>query len=1167
MAEQRRKLVRLAVLEELRVSYGIKVKSGSCMEVAKQPGAVATESKIFGIPFHELPQSLVPEYGYIPSFLVDTCEYLEEHIHTEGLFRKSGSLVRLKALKGKLDQGENCLSAALPCDVAGLLKQFFRELPEPILPPHLQEGLFKAQQLGNEKKTATVLLSCLMADGTIEALRYFFSFLRSVSLRSNENRMDSSNLAVIFAPNLLHSNENEKMSASTEKKIRLQAAVVQTLIDHAAEIGQVPEFILEKLPAMLGVDAFQSTPSLWGHEGGENESPSECKKRRHRSVGVLSSVTPVVLTPSTKRKLPPDCSQGLSSKKRRSFKHSFAFELLPSSIFNSSSTPASVQFEASPSVSLESSQTSLSPSTGGENHLPSTGNRRSKRHASKKLYRAESGKTGCFSPKISRKEMVRRSLRLKFGLGKSNREMNIVSGCAVGNRLENIGRRLASQQGLESRIECGKRGVLFSPCINEKFPKKGSKNVSKSEENLLTPKCHDKVVHRMSWNSATVMHPQAINKNEGVLPGHPETGAVFSESVLMFGKPAVVPDEFKSTTVSKQDNSLELLLCEAESDSTAETLLKVKQAFSVSGSSHNLTGGTKSSFLDVAGKTLCLTGLSPEKELLAEKISENLASTKSGELPYQFNQSYAIDKQQSKKDEMKVLEKRNFKTSIEIELQVPKPDIKNVTELPVPQVLAREDKLTIQSSSSKDGLNKLNSSGREEEIELTYSQAAENCMVECFNSAEDTAKLCVSGQLPTSQLPRSQNEVGNQYVQAENSGKTLTKISAVSDHIQWFNKLSLNDPSSASKTKPPLKFQRTPVRQSVRRINSLLEANRWPVSSQQFKTGDVGSPLVKSSSYDSVLSSCTEKPSKNSMTWLLRSESMYDEVSVAHKQLDLTSKSCRRPLNPLDKPDVSVRTTGIHEQKATVHPSKSVLEDLTNHETVKSSLKVNANISITASRRGKIKVTTRMTTSLFYNMIFLLAFGLASAFSHSPRTPDRVSEADIQRLLHGVMEQLGIARPRVEYPAHQAMNLVGPQSIEGGAHEGLQHLGPYGNIPNIVAELTGDNVPKDFSEDQGYPDPPNPCPIGKTVDDGCLENTPDTAEFSKEYQLHQHLFDPEHDYPNMGKWSKNLLFEKINGGPKRRKRSVNPYLQGQRLDNVVAKKSVPHFSDEEKSPE
>ncbi|KFP63475.1 Rho GTPase-activating protein 11A, partial [Cariama cristata] len=902
--------------------------------------------KIFGVSFHALPQSLVPEYGYIPSFLVNTCEYLEEHIHTEGLFRKSGSLVRLKALKSKVDQGENCLSAALPCDVAGLLKQFFRELPEPILPPHLQEGLFKAQQLGNEKKTATVLLSCLMADRTIEALRYFFNFLRAVSLRSSENRMDSSNLAVIFAPNLLHSNENEKMSAGTEKKIRLQAAVVQTLIDHAAEIGQVPEFILEKIPAMLGVDGFQSTPSLWGSEDSENESPSECKKRRHRSVGVLSSVTPVVLTPSTKRKLPTDCSQGLSSKKRRSFKHSFAFELLPSSIFNSSSTPASVQFEASPCVSLESSQTSLSPSTGGENRLSSTGNRRSKRHASKKLYRVESGKTGCFSPKISRKEMVRRSLRLKFGLGKSNREMNIISGCAVGNRSENIGRRLASQQGLESRTECTKRDVLFSPCVNEKIPKKGSKNVSKSEENLLSPKCHNKVVHRMSWNSPTVTDSQ----------GHPEMGIGSSESVLIFGKPPVVSDGLKSTTVSTQDNSLELFLCE-ESNSTAETLLKVKQAFSASGSNlHNLIGDTKSSFSDVAGEalneTLCLTGLSPEEGILAEEVSEDLTNTKSRVLLQQCNQSYSIDKQQSKKDEIKVLEKRNFKTSIEIELQVPKPDIKNVTELSVPQVLAEEDKLTVQNSSSEDDLNKSDSLGRKEEIELTHSQTAENCMVKCCDLEEDTAKLSVAGQLPTSQLPKSQNEVDNQDLKAENSDKTLAKTSTVSDHgkvsdhIQWFNKLSLNDPSSASKTKPPLKFQRTPVRQSVRRINSLLEANRQSVSSQLLKASDVGSPLVKSLSYDSALFSCTEKPSKNYVALPLRSESTYDQVSTSRKKLDLTSKSSCRPLNPSDRPDVSVRTAGIHEQKATVYPSKSVLEDLTNHETVKSGLKVNANINI-----------------------------------------------------------------------------------------------------------------------------------------------------------------------------------------------------------------------------
>ncbi|XP_032712801.1 neuroendocrine protein 7B2 isoform X2 [Lontra canadensis] len=166
-------------------------------------------------------------------------------------------------------------------------------------------------------------------------------------------------------------------------------------------------------------------------------------------------------------------------------------------------------------------------------------------------------------------------------------------------------------------------------------------------------------------------------------------------------------------------------------------------------------------------------------------------------------------------------------------------------------------------------------------------------------------------------------------------------------------------------------------------------------------------------------------------------------------------------------------------------------------------------------------MVSAMVSTMLCGLVFWLTLGWTPASTYSPRTPDRVSETDIQRLLHGVMEQLGIARPRVEYPAHQAMNLVGPQSIEGGAHEGLQHLGPFGNIPNIVAELTGDNIPKDFSEDQGYPDPPNPCPIGKT-DDGCLENTPDTAEFSREFQLHQHLFDPEHDYPGLGKWDLSL---------------------------------------------
>lgn len=57
-----------------------------------------------------------------------------------------------------------------------------------------------------------------------------------------------------------------------------------------------------------------------------------------------------------------------------------------------------------------------------------------------------------------------------------------------------------------------------------------------------------------------------------------------------------------------------------------------------------------------------------------------------------------------------------------------------------------------------------------------------------------------------------------------------TQKRRVADHIQHFNKLTLHSPrgTKANQIKSPLKFHRTPVRQTVRRINSLLGENRRP---------------------------------------------------------------------------------------------------------------------------------------------------------------------------------------------------------------------------------------------------------------------------------------------------------------------------------------------------
>ena len=50
-----------------------------------------------------------------------------------------------------------------------------------------------------------------------------------------------------------------------------------------------------------------------------------------------------------------------------------------------------------------------------------------------------------------------------------------------------------------------------------------------------------------------------------------------------------------------------------------------------------------------------------------------------------------------------------------------------------------------------------------------------------------------------------------------------------------------------------------------------------------------------------------------------------------------------------------------------------------------------------------------------------------------------------------------------------------------------------------------------------YCDPPNPCPIGYTSADGCIEDFENTSEFSRRYQASQNcICDTEHmfDCPN-----------------------------------------------------
>lgn len=92
-------------------------------------------------------------------------------------------------------------------DVASVLKTFFRELPEPLLPYSFHE-LFLRCVLMDRKQVDAILLACLLLPTVhLNTLAYFMQFLYRVAEYHEFNRMDAYNLAVVIGPTLFPAEE------------------------------------------------------------------------------------------------------------------------------------------------------------------------------------------------------------------------------------------------------------------------------------------------------------------------------------------------------------------------------------------------------------------------------------------------------------------------------------------------------------------------------------------------------------------------------------------------------------------------------------------------------------------------------------------------------------------------------------------------------------------------------------------------------------------------------------------------------------------------------------------------------------------------------------------------------------------------------------------------
>jgi len=115
------------------------------------------------------------------------------------------------------------------------------------------------------------------------------------------------------------------------------------------------------------------------------------------------------------------------------------------------------------------------------------------------------------------------------------------------------------------------------------------------------------------------------------------------------------------------------------------------------------------------------------------------------------------------------------------------------------------------------------------------------------------------------------------------------------------------------------------------------------------------------------------------------------------------------------------------------------------------------------------------------------------------------------------------------------------------------------DIPKTSAGSAGPESLHSNTMLPAYCDPPNPCPIGYTTADGCIEDFENSSEFSRGYQSRQkcicdteHMFDCPEENAHRGAndiAAVNILAEVPGLVPDEN----NPYLGGQKLP-VAAKK-------------
>ncbi|XP_006862880.1 PREDICTED: rho GTPase-activating protein 36 isoform X1 [Chrysochloris asiatica] len=206
--------------------------------------------------------SLNPIAKQIPQVVEACCNFIEKHgLSTVGIFTLEFSAARVRQLRDEFDQGLDVVldDTQNVHDVAALLREFFRDMKDSLLPDDLYMSfLLTATLKPQDQLSALQLLVYLMPPCHSDTLERLLKALHKITENCEDsigidgqlvpgNRMTSTNLALVFGSALL---KKGRFAKRESRKTRLgidhyvaSVNVVRSMIDNWDILFQVPPHI------------------------------------------------------------------------------------------------------------------------------------------------------------------------------------------------------------------------------------------------------------------------------------------------------------------------------------------------------------------------------------------------------------------------------------------------------------------------------------------------------------------------------------------------------------------------------------------------------------------------------------------------------------------------------------------------------------------------------------------------------------------------------------------------------------------------------------------------------------------------------------------------------------------------------------------------------------